>query len=98
MKFVAVLIGALAVAGGASAQEDEWRVTVGAGGIFAPAYEGDDDSRLSLVPNIDVRYGERFSASVQNGARYRAVDTPVWRVGPIARIKFSRDEDGSQAF
>jgi outer membrane protein len=98
MKFVAALIGALAVAGGASAQENEWRVTMGAGGIFAPAYEGDDDYRLSLVPNIEVRYGERFTASVQNGARYRVVDAPVWRLGPIARIKFSRDEDGAQAF
>lgn len=100
MKIVAVLLSAFAVAGNAAAQESppEWRVTLGAGGVYAPSYEGDDAYRLSIVPNIEVRYGDRFDASFQNGVRYRLVNSPTLRLGPIGRVKFSRSEDGEQTF
>ena len=77
---------------------DGWSLSVGAGGLFAPAYEGDDDYRLSLLPNIQVAYGDRFFASVQDGVGYNVINSEVFRIGPIARIEFSRDEDGSQPF
>lgn len=100
MKVAAVLISAFAVAGNAAAEESfpEWRITLGAGGVYAPAYEGDDAYRLSIVPNVEVSYGDRFDASFQNGARYRLVNTPALRLGPIGRVKFSRAEDGQQTF
>lgn len=75
-----------------------WGVIVGAGAILSPTYEGDDDYRLSILPNIQVSYGDVFFASVQEGIGYRVLNTDSLRAGPIARIRFSRDEDGSQAF
>ena len=89
-------------AGQAIAQErppnDGWSVTVGAGGLLAPTYEGDDAYRLSVLPNIQVAYGDTLFASVQDGIGYRVINTDYLRAGPIARIKFSRDADGDQPF
>jgi outer membrane protein len=100
-RTAAIILAALAVTGTAAAQDasdDGWRVTFGAGALYAPTYDGDDDYRLSLLPNIEVSYSDVFFASVQNGVGYRFINTPNLRAGPIGRIKFSRNEDGEQAF
>lgn len=75
-----------------------WRVGVGGGTMFAPTYVGDDDYQLSLLPNIQIRYGDRFFASVQDGLGYNLINEENWRAGPIARIAFPRNEDGDQPF
>lgn len=104
MRDAMVCLALWGAAGTALAQErpdqseEGWRVTIGAGALYAPTYEGDDDYRLSLLPNVQVQYGERFSASVQDGVSYRWINTERWRAGPIGRVKFSRNEDGDQAF
>lgn len=99
---VGLTLGMLcASAGIATAQERDasgWRLSVGAGAIVSPSYEGDDEVRLSIVPDIRVAYGDRFFASVQEGVGYRAVLTPNLQAGPIARVKFGREESGEQAF
>ncbi len=75
-----------------------WGVAVGAGALLSPTYEGDDSYRVSIVPNIQVSYGDVFFASVQEGIGYRVINDDTLRVGPIARVKFSRSEDGDQPF
>lgn len=77
---------------------DGWSLSVGAGALVSPTYEGDDDYRLSVLPNIQIAYGDRFFASVQDGLGYNVVNNGQVRLGPIARIEFSRDVDGSQPF
>lgn len=98
---VAVALFALAAAP-AIAQErptnEGWGVTVGAGGLVSPTYEGDDTYRVSILPNIQVTYGDTFFASVQEGIGYRVINSDTLRAGPIARVRFSRDEDGDQPF
>lgn len=79
-------------------QSEGWSLALGGGSLFAPSYEGDDDYRLSLLPNIKVTYGDRFFASVQDGVGYNVISSERLRVGPIARVRFSRQEDGDQAF
>ena len=100
MRVVLALLAAVSTP--AFAQErpvnEGWGVIVGTGGVVSPTYEGDDDYRLSILPNIQVSYGDTFFASVQEGIGYRVLNTDTLRAGPIARIRFSRDEDGSQAF
>ena len=76
--------------------QDGWRVTVGAGAIYAPSFEGDDEYRLSVVPNIQIAYGERFFASVQGGVGYRLINQTALRAGPILKVQFAREEDGKQ--
>jgi outer membrane protein len=78
--------------------EDGWSLNVGAGGLVNPTYEGDDAYRLSILPNIQVTYGDSFFASVQEGIGYRVIKSDTVRAGPIVRIRFSRDEDGDQPF
>lgn len=95
----AVLLG---LSGQAYAQErpvnDGWGVTTGGGVLVSPTYEGDDESRVSVLPNIQVTYGDRLFASVQEGVGYRVINDPGFKAGPIVRLRFSRDEDGDQAF
>lgn len=101
IRFAALSLAALGLTGPAAAQGADtqgWSVTLGGGALYAPTYEGDDRSRLSLLPSIEVAYGDDFFASVQNGVGYRVINTKALRAGPIAQIAFSRDEDGQQVF
>lgn len=101
MKNLVLLIAALGVSDRAMAQEalkEGWGLAVGAGGLTAPTYEGDDSYRVSILPNIQVTYGDDFFASVQEGVGYRFINEDTLRVGPIGRLKFSRGEDGDQPF
>lgn len=98
--WIAVLM-AVGVADGALAQDEKregWSLNIGAGALVAPTYDGDDDYRLSLLPNVQLSYGDSFFASVQEGVGYRWINTDELKAGPIGRIKFSRDEDGDQTF
>ncbi|NNL88592.1 MAG: MipA/OmpV family protein [Marinicaulis sp.] len=81
-----------------NAEPKGWRLGVGAGSRFAPSYVGDDAYRMSLLPSIQVKYGDRFFASIENGVGYNIVNSDGFRTGPIARIRFGRDENGSQPF
>jgi len=78
--------------------DEGWGLVLGAGALSSPTYEGDDKSRLSILPNIQVIYGDRFFASVQEGIGYRLLNDGSLRAGPILRVKFSRDEGGDQPF
>ena len=101
MRHVSVLAFCFASAGIAAAQPaptEGWQLTVGAGSIYSPSYEGDDDYTLKALPNLQLRYGERFFASVQEGVGYDLISRDGLRVGPIGRVRFSRDEDGDQTF
>ncbi len=75
-----------------------WQVTVGAGSLYAPTYDGDDDYAVSILPNIQFKYGDQFFASVQDGIGYNWIQSETLTAGPIGRVKFSRNEDGDQAF
>lgn len=75
-----------------------WEYALGAGAIYTPNYRGDDHYRLSLLPDISVRYKESFSASIFEGIAYKVVNTDDWRVGPIIKYDFGRDEDNDNLF
>jgi outer membrane protein len=97
-----VFAAAIGAANAATAQESpaarDWEVLVGGGALAAPSYEGDDDYRLSILPSIQINYRKKFFASVEGGVGYRVFDTEAFRAGPIARLKFERDDDGDQGF
>lgn len=75
-----------------------WQVTLGAGSLHAPTYEGDDDYAVSILPNIQFNYADRFFASVQDGAGYNWIQSESLSAGPIGRVRFSRKDDGDQSF
>lgn len=78
--------------------DEGWRLSAGGGALLAPSYEGDDDYQLSVLPSVEIAYGSRFRASVENGARYALINEQTLRAGPIGRIRFAREEDGSRTF
>lgn len=96
--FLAIVTAATPALAQEKPDKDVWSVTLGAGSLLSPTFEGDDDYRVSVLPNVQVSYGDAFFASVQEGVGYRVIDTGVLRAGPIARLRFSRDENGDQPF
>lgn len=94
-SFAALSLPAMAQGG---APGEGWRLTVGTGALYSPSYEGDDDYDVMILPNIQIRYEDRFFASVQEGIGYNLVRAGNFTAGPIGRIKFSRQEDGDQTF
>ncbi len=69
-----------------------WSVTLGAGALVSPKYEGAKDSRVRPLPFLDIRYGNSFSASVQDGIRFNLADSEQFRFGPVVKYRFGREE------
>lgn len=98
LLFAALSCSALPAFAQAPEPPEGWQFTLGTGALYAPTYEGDDESALSVLPNIQIAYGDRFFASVQDGIGYNWIQIENLEAGPIGRIRFSRNEDGDQAF
>ncbi|MEX1250472.1 MAG: MipA/OmpV family protein, partial [Hyphomonas sp.] len=98
LLFAGLSLAALPALAQAPEPAEGWQVTVGAGSLYAPTYEGDDDYAVSVVPNIEFKYSDRFFASVQEGVGYNWIRSETLSAGPIGRVEFSRDEDSDQSF
>lgn len=75
-----------------------WQLRVGSGVLLNPTYLGADSYQLSVLPNIQISYDDLFFASVQNGVGFNLVRKNGWKVGPIVRFNFGRDETGNSPF
>ncbi|WP_267961854.1 MipA/OmpV family protein [Sphingobium sufflavum] len=76
-----------------------WSVTVGVAPVLSPAWQGSRDMTLSLFPDLRVNYGDILFASVPDGIGWNAINEGGWRAGPLAKIRFGRDEnDGGSPF
>ncbi len=97
----AVSVGVTAIAGPSALAQftapDGWSVSVGVGELISPTYLGDDAYQVSLLPNIRATYGNKLTIGIQ-GIQYTAIDRNGWKAGPVGRIGFGRDEDGSNPF
>lgn len=76
-------------------QPEGWSYSVGLGAFYAPTYMGDDESRLSFIPNISIAYSDTFFASLGEGVGYHIINNEHWQIGPILKYDFGRDEDSS---
>lgn len=75
-----------------------WKYNVGGGLMVAPKYMGDDSYGLYAVPSLSITYNDKFFASVEEGIGYNYLINDNWRIGPIAKYDFGRDEDGDSFF
>jgi len=73
-------------------------IRVDAGIVYAPAFLGSKDYQLSAVPNINLKYKDKFFASLQDGIGYNVINNNGWRIGPIAKYIFCRSDDGDNPF
>lgn len=93
----------ISVTGSAFAQEWEqdvapdWSFTASAGVLASQTYFGDDETQISIFPNLRFEYGERFVIGL-GGVEYTALKTENFAAGLVVRYDFGRDEDGSNPF
>lgn len=69
-----------------------WSITIGVAPVLSPAWQGSRDMALSLFPDLRVNYGDTLFASVPDGIGWNAIRGDGWRAGPLAKIRFGRDE------
>lgn len=48
---------------------------------------------LSIFPDLRINYEDKLFASVPEGIGWNAVNRDGWKAGPVARVRFGRDED-----
>lgn len=77
--------------------DSNWAFVASAGVLASPTYLGDDDTQISIVPNLRVEYRDRLVLGL-GGIEYSAIKTEHFRAGPVFRYDFGRDEDGSNPF
>jgi outer membrane scaffolding protein for murein synthesis (MipA/OmpV family) len=91
---------ALAQDPGAMAEPaDGWTVTLGGAVIASPAWQGADQTAVSVFPDVRANFGDTIFASIPEGLGWNAINQDGWKAGPIAKIRFGRDEeDGGSPF
>lgn len=77
--------------------DNDWNVTIGAAGFYAPKFLGSKDYGLVPIPDVKVEYKDRFFASVFEGIGYNVINSNGWRAGPIAKYALGRDQDDDNA-
>lgn len=82
---------------GASDPDDGDRITIGIGGLYAPAYQGADDYRFQPLPMINAKWG-RFFVNFQDGIGANLVDSGDVTVGvgltPVGGYRAKDAPDG----
>lgn len=73
------------------------RITIGIGGLYAPAYQGADDYRFQPLPMVDVKWG-RFFVNLQDGIGANIFDSDHVTVGvgltPVGGYRAKDAPDG----
>ncbi|MCG8317170.1 MAG: MipA/OmpV family protein [Pseudomonadales bacterium] len=72
-----------------------WNISLGIGIAYAPMFVGSKDYQAMVFPNIKAEYSDKFFASLVEGIGYNIVDINNWRAGPLMKLNFGRDEEGS---
>jgi outer membrane protein len=77
--------------------QEGWRVSVGAAVLAGKEWTGSSEDRLLVVPDLDVRYGDRFFASFGTGIGVNLLQSDGFRAGALVRPNFGREEEDDQA-
>lgn len=80
-----------------SGQQDDWKITLGVGTLYKPAFLGSKDYQMMAFPDIKIEYKDRFFASLF-GVGYKVICNDVWSVGPIVKLDFGRSEHDDNPF
>ena len=80
-----------------SGQQDDWKITLGVGTMYKPAFLGSKDYQAMAFPDIKIEYKDRFFASLF-GIGYKVISNDVWSAGPIVKLDFGRTENDDNPF
>jgi len=75
-----------------------WTLTLGVAPVVSPAWVGSKDTVVSIYPDVRLNYRDVIFASVPDGIGWNALNSDGWKAGPLAKIRFGRNEDGSSPF
>lgn len=75
-----------------------WTIDLGAAPVVAPVWQGSRDYALSVFPDLRVSWRGKVMASIPEGLRWYAIESGGLTAGPIARLRFGRNEDGASPF
>ncbi|MDX1949415.1 MAG: MipA/OmpV family protein [Rickettsiales bacterium] len=73
-------------------EKKDLTITIGFAPVYSPVFDGASDYGFSIFPDLRVNYKDRFFASVPEGIFYNAINEEDWKLGPIAKIRFGREE------
>ncbi|MFK7859573.1 MAG: MipA/OmpV family protein [Granulosicoccus sp.] len=88
---ISLLLPAVVLAKSPPVEQDAFEVSVSAGVVSGPAYLGADEYQTSILPNITVKYNDRWSASLR-GIKYIGISEGGWSAGPVLSYDFGREE------
>ncbi len=108
-RFLLIMFSSMAVTAGilassranaqsqGQADDRDWNVTIGAGAIYAPDYEGSNDFQAQPFPFISVSYKDlayiRGPEIGVNILRFQLSEDAKLKFGPIARYRRDRPQD-----
>lgn len=70
-----------------------WTVTIGFAPIAAPAWQGSKTTAFSIFPDLRVNYRDVVFASIPDGLGWNAVNQDGWKLGPLVKFRFAREQD-----
>lgn len=77
----------------------DWDGSIGAGAFYAPDYLGSDDYEARALPNLNLRYGERFYLNIRDGLGLNLINQDDWQLSTFLGYVAGRDnEDDLDAF
>jgi outer membrane scaffolding protein for murein synthesis (MipA/OmpV family) len=71
----------------------DWTIGVGLAPIYAPIWQGSRDQGLSIFPDLRINYRDALFFSVPDGLGWNAVNTRGWKIGPVFKFRFRREEN-----
>jgi outer membrane scaffolding protein for murein synthesis (MipA/OmpV family) len=71
----------------------DWQLTVGIAPVYAPAWQGSRDMALSIFPDLRINYKDSVFFSIPDGLGWNAVNQDGWKIGPLFKFRFRRQED-----
>jgi outer membrane scaffolding protein for murein synthesis (MipA/OmpV family) len=71
----------------------DWQIGVGFAPVFAPAWQGSRDQALSIFPDLRINYKDAVFFSVPDGLGWNVVNQDGWKIGPLFKFRFGRNED-----
>ena len=74
-------------------QQADLTLTIGFAPVLSPAWQGSTDYALSIFPDIRLNYKDDIFFSVPDGLGWNAVNRNNWKIGPLAKLRFGRNED-----
>lgn len=77
-------------------QEKSWNISLGAGTILMPEYEGSNEYELMAVPYFDIKYKDKIAINIIDGIRYKLFDNDNFNFGMGLGYDTGREESDAE--